>query len=58
MYRVLLIRESRTEHAKMVRKLTGTNDFRDKRIDLLGGGIIPCIGTTLTTDNLLTQCYE
>ena len=56
MLRVLLIHRQRTEHARMVRRLTGTNLFTDKDVLFVGGGIMACIGTTLTIDNLL--CLE
>lgn len=32
MIKILAIHEARTEHAKEVRKQTGTNDYRDKAI--------------------------
>lgn len=37
MLNIHLIHESRTEHAKVVRRLTGTNDFRDKEWHLRQG---------------------
>lgn len=58
MLRVLLIHEARTEHAKAVRRLTGTNDYRDKEWHLCLGNVMQCLGTFLTTDNLLCLCYE
>lgn len=53
-----LIHEARTEHAKAVRRRTGTNDFRDKEWHLRQGRMMQCIGTFLTTDNLIAICYE
>ena len=58
MRNIYLIHESRTEHAKAVRRHTGTNDFRDKEWHLRQGCIMQCIGTFLTTDNLMTILYE
>lgn len=51
------MRESRTEHAKMVRRRTGSNDFRDKQVSFLPPCVMQCIGTFLTKDNLLAICY-
>lgn len=53
-----LIYEARTEHAKAVRRLTGTNDFRDKVWHLRQGCLMQCVGTSLTTDNLIAICFE
>lgn len=58
MLRVLLIHEVRTAHAKAVRRLTGTNDYRDKEWHLRHGTVMQCLGTFLTTDNHLCLCYE
>lgn len=58
MRKILLMRESRTEHAKWQRRMTGTNNFRDKCVSLLVANVMQCVGTFLTTDNLLTLCYE
>ena len=58
MYRTLLIHEARTEHAKAVRRRTGTNDFRDKEVHLRHGIVMQCIGTFLTKDNLITIEYD
>ena len=59
MHRIFLIREARTEHAKQVRKLTGRNDFRDKQVPLIfAHETMQCIGTFLTTDNLIGVCYK
>lgn len=51
------MRERRTEHAKMVRRKTGTNDFRDKQASLLPPDVMQCIGTFLTAGNLIAVCY-
>ncbi len=58
MRNIYLIHEARTEHAKAVRRRTGTNDFRDKEWHLRSGHMMQCIGTFLTTDNLIAICYE
>lgn len=58
MLNIHLIHEARTEHAKAVRRLIGTNDFRDKEWHLRKGCLMQCIGTFLTTDNLIVLCYE
>ena len=58
MRNIYLIHEARTEHAKAVRRRTGTNDFRDKEWHLRSGRMMQCIGTFLTTDNLIAICYE
>ena len=50
MLNIHLIHEARTEHAKAVRRLTGTNDFRDKEWHLRQGCVMQCIGTFLTTE--------
>lgn len=38
MKEIYMVRRQRTEHAKMVRRLTGTNNFQDKELVLMGGG--------------------
>lgn len=53
MRRVLLVYEHRTEHAKAVRRRTGSNDFRDKHRSLRSGSVMQCIGTVFTADNLV-----
>lgn len=58
MLNIYLIHGARTEHAKAVRRLIGTNDFRDKEWHLRKGCLMQCIGTFLTTDNLIVICYE
>ena len=58
MLNIHLIHEARTEHAKAVRRLTGTNDFRDKEWHLRQGCVMQCVGTSLTTDNLIAICYD
>lgn len=58
MLNIHLIHEARTEHAKAVRRQTGTNDFRDKEWHLRQGRFMQCIGTSLTTDNLIVICCE
>ena len=58
MLNIHLIHEARTEHAKSVRRLTGANDFRDKEWYLRQGCWMQCIGTSLTTDNLIAICYD
>ena len=58
MLNIHLINEARTEHAKAVRRLTGTNDFRDKEWYLRHGCVMQCVGTSLTTDNLIAICYD
>lgn len=50
---ILLIQETRTEHAKEIRRQTGSNSFRDKEIHFRVTHIMQCIGTFLTKDNLL-----
>ena len=57
MREVLLIREERTEHAKAVRRATGTNDFRDKRISFQKAVTMPCISTILCKDNLVCKMF-
>lgn len=58
MLNIHLIHEAITKHAKAVGRLTGTNDFRDKEWHLCKGSLMQCIGTFLTTDNLIAICYE
>ena len=58
MLNIHLIHECRTEHAKAVLRLTGTNDFRDKEWHLRQGYVMQCIGTFLTTDNLIAMIYD
>lgn len=58
MLNIHLIHEARTEHAKAVRRLTGSNNFRDKVWHLHQGCLMQCVGTSLTTDNLIVICYE
>ena len=53
MIKILAIHEARTEHAKEVRKQTGTNDYRDKAIFFRDSFLMQCIGTFRTKDNLL-----
>ena len=55
---IYLIHEARTEHAKAVRRLTGTNDFRDKEWHLRQGYVMQCVGTSLTTDNMVLIIYD
>ena len=55
---IYLIHEARTEHAKAVRRLTGTNDFRDKEWHLRQGCVMQRIGTFLTTDNMILVEYD
>lgn len=55
---MLAIHEARTEHAKEVRKQTGTNDYRDKAIFFRDNHLMQCIGTFHTKDNLLAFRYE
>lgn len=47
----------RTEHAKLIRRVTGTNLFTDK-VWSVGDGIAPCIGTTLSRYNLVLLEYD
>lgn len=58
MLNIHLIHEARTEHAKTVRRLTGTNGFRDKEWLLRQGCLMQCIGTSLTTDNMVLITYD
>ena len=58
MIKILAIHEARTEHAKEVRKQTGTNDYRDKSIFFRESFLMQCIGTFQTKDNLLAFRYE
>lgn len=58
MIKILAIHEARTEHAKKVRKQTGTNDYRDKTIFFRDNHLMQCIGTFHTKDNLLAFSYE
>ena len=58
MLNIYLIHEAGTEHAKAVRCLRGTNDFRDKEWYLRHGCVMQCVGTSLTTDNLIAICYD
>lgn len=41
MRNLLLIHRQRTEHARMVRRMTGTNLFTDKDVLFVGGGYHP-----------------
>ena len=58
MIKILAIHEARTEHAKEVRKQTGTNDYRDKSIFFRDSFLMQCIGTFQTKDNLIAFRYE
>ena len=58
MIKILAIHEARTEHAKEVRKQTGTNDYRDKAILFRDSFLMQCIGTCHTKDNLIAFRYE
>lgn len=58
MIKILAIHEARTEHAKKVRKQTGTNDYRDKTIFFRDNHLMQYIGTFHTKDNLLAFSYE
>ena len=58
MIKVLAIHEARTEHAKEVRKHTGTNDYGDKAILFRASFLMQCIGTFHTKDNLIAFSYE
>lgn len=58
MIKILAIHEARTEHAKEVRKQTGTNDYRDKAIFFRDNHLMQCIGTFHTKDNLLAFSFE
>lgn len=52
-----LFREVRTEHAKSVRRATGTNDFRDKEIFVYAAIVMPTVCATLASDNLLMEVF-
>lgn len=58
MYRIFLIHETRTEHAKTVRRQTGSNDFCDKSWTMRRLPYMQCIGTFLTADNLMASVYD
>lgn len=47
----------RTEHAKHIRRATGTNLFADK-VWSVGDGIAPCLGTSLARYNLVLLEHE
>lgn len=53
-----MIHEARSPHAKAVRRLTGTNDFRDKEVHFRQLPWMQCLGTFLTNDNLICLEYE
>lgn len=55
--RAYTIMWQRTEHAKLIRRATGTNLFTDK-VWSVGDGIAPCIGTTLSRYNLVLLEYD
>lgn len=54
---VFTIHEVRTEHARAVRRATGTNDFRDKEWRIRGGQVMQCLSSTLTHDNFIALEY-
>ena len=54
----ILFRECRTEHAKAVRRATGTNDFRDKTIATMPPLVMPALCTMATSDNLVMEIYQ
>ena len=58
MIKELAIPEARPEHAKEVRKQTGTNDYRDKAIFFRDSPLMQCINTLHTKDNLIAFRYE
>ena len=58
MIKILAIHEAKTEHAKEVRKQTGTNNYSDKAIFFRDSFLMQCIGTFHTKDNLLAFRYE
>ena len=47
----------RTEHAKHIRRATGTNLFSDK-VWSVGDVIAPCLGTSLARYNLVLLEHE
>ena len=47
------IRRVRTEEAKRIRRLTGTNPFQAKRFEIAPYDYAPCITCSPTLDNLL-----
>ena len=58
MIKILAIQEARTEHAKEVRRQTGTNDYRDKAVFFRDSPLMQCIGTFRTKDNLVVYSYD
>ena len=52
-----MFREVRTEHAKAVRRATGTNDFRDKEAAFYAPFVMPAICQTLAGDNMIMEVY-
>ena len=58
MHGVLLVYEHRTEHAKAVRRRTGSNDFRNKQWVLRIREVMQCVGTCFTADNLVAIEFE
>ena len=56
MFRYLQMHEARTAHARMVRRLTGTNDYRDKEIHFRMCGFTQCLSTSQVIDNMV--CYQ
>ena len=48
MIKILAIQEARTEHAKEVRRQTGTNDYRDKAIFFRDNDLMQCIGSYIS----------
>ena len=51
---VLIYKESRTEEAKEKRKKTGTNDFRDKKVEFVNQDYSNAL-TTIQKDNLIVH---
>ena len=52
------LRRVRTEHAKMVRRLTGTNLFQDKDFEPCHFAYMPTIPTSVHIDNLVLIEYD
>ena len=55
---VMVSKEVRTDESKELRKLTGTNDFRGKKIEFREQDFANTITTSLTKDHLLKMDYK
>ena len=53
-----ILRRVRTEEAKIIRRLTGTNPFQSKQMEIAPYNYAPLITTSPVLDNLLLIEYD